>query len=568
MAENKAREIIKAFSSEDEFQILTNDFEARHQRLISAEEFLGYIDDVEISPKVRTLEEVVQRQKEILKTSTASGKFIFLISDFQENITNLDENTLVSSSEDSLINVNLVSLKSTVEKNLFIDSCWLETPVVLLNQSNSLVVRLTNTGEQPIENSRLSLKVNDQIKALSDFDIGAAATITDTVKFTLSEPGFSKAEVLIEDHPVIFDDSYYLTFEVEESSQILAINQQEPNQFITALFAEDNYFSLENKKVSKLDYSKFPSYSLIILNGLEIIPSGLAHELDEYVQAGGSITLFPGRSIDRQTYNSFLGKLKTNTITGLIEKPQTLAKINLEQAVFDEVFDDVPKNLLLPKTFLNYTFTKKTNSNEETMLSYADGQSFMSRYRHGQGEIYVCGAALDMDFSDLPSHALFVPMMYNVALFSNKTGKLAYFLGEDELIELPDEKSSAESIYKMTGKEGEFIPGQKSVGPSVLIDVKDQVNRSGEYVLSLEESGFNMPVSFNYNRAESDLKCLEVKELKSRYKASGFNVFESMEESITSAVKELDEGVVLWKLCVIFALIFLAVEILLLRFLP
>ena len=300
LAENKAREIVKAYNNEDEFQILTNDFEVRHQRLITSEEFNGYVDEIEISPQVRELKDVMERQKEILNKSSAANKVVFIISDFQESITNLEA--------DSGFSVNLVRLQSTVEKNVFIDSCWLEMPVILLNKSNSLIVRLTNTGEQPIENSRLTLKINDQIKALTDFDIAANSTMTDTVKFSLPEPGNYKAELNIEDHPVVFDDSYFLTFRVDASAKILAINRQEPNKFIQALFADDEYFVLKNKEVNKLDYSEFQGYELIILNNLEIIPSGLAHQLDEYVKNGGGLVIFPGRAIDRSSYNDFLQK--------------------------------------------------------------------------------------------------------------------------------------------------------------------------------------------------------------------------------------------------------------------
>ena len=261
-------------------------------------------------------------------------------------------------------------------------------------------------------------------------------------------------------------------------------------------------------------------------------------------------------------------KTNANTFSGLIEKTQNLARVNLQQAIFNEVFDDIPKNLLLPKTFFNYQFSKQIYTVSETLLSYNDGSSFMSRYVYGSGEMYVCAVPLDVEFTDLPNHAIFVPMMYNIALFSNRSGKLAYFLGHDELIEVPNEKVDAESVYKMTGVNGELIPVQKSVGSSVFIDVKDQVTQSGEYILSLEETGFSMPVSFNYDRTESLLNCLSLKQLKNRYAESGINVLESMEESITTAVKQLDEGIVLWKLCVILALVFLAVEILLLRFLP
>jgi len=59
-AKQRAREIVAAYSVEDEFQIITNDFEGRHQRLVGKEDAMSYIDEIEVTPAV----------KEISKTMT------------------------------------------------------------------------------------------------------------------------------------------------------------------------------------------------------------------------------------------------------------------------------------------------------------------------------------------------------------------------------------------------------------------------------------------------------------------------------------------------------------------
>ena len=48
-AKSKAAEIVKAYKPSDKFQLLTNDFEARHQRLMNREEFLQQLDEVKIA---------------------------------------------------------------------------------------------------------------------------------------------------------------------------------------------------------------------------------------------------------------------------------------------------------------------------------------------------------------------------------------------------------------------------------------------------------------------------------------------------------------------------------------
>lgn len=58
-AKRKAKEVIKAFQINDRFQVLTNDFEGKHQRLVNADEALQAIDEIKISSASRKLQQVL-----------------------------------------------------------------------------------------------------------------------------------------------------------------------------------------------------------------------------------------------------------------------------------------------------------------------------------------------------------------------------------------------------------------------------------------------------------------------------------------------------------------------------
>ncbi|MGZ4076963.1 MAG: hypothetical protein ACXVDW_05375, partial [Bacteroidia bacterium] len=78
-----------------------------------------------------------------------------------------------------------------------------------------------------------------------------------------------------------------------------------------------------------------------------------------------------------------------------------------------------------------------------------------------------------------------------------------------------------------------------------------------------------MGVSFNFNRKESDLTCYNSDQLKEQLKSSGLiniNVLEVNSKSLTSSLSEAEQGKKLWKLCLLLTLVFLAFEVLLLRF--
>ena len=94
-ARNKAVRIASAFDADDRFQLLTNDFEGRHQRFVSRDEFIQSVRETTISPAVRTLAEINSRQRDLFYRQRATSAVSYIISDFQQStlLTKLPDST-------------------------------------------------------------------------------------------------------------------------------------------------------------------------------------------------------------------------------------------------------------------------------------------------------------------------------------------------------------------------------------------------------------------------------------------------------------------------------------------
>src|SRR6202012_5168659 len=86
-AKRRAKEIASAYSINDSFQLLTQDFEGKHQRLLSRDEFNDAVDVVKISPQSRSLQQIINRQQSLLGIQANTLRSIYIVSDFQKNIT-------------------------------------------------------------------------------------------------------------------------------------------------------------------------------------------------------------------------------------------------------------------------------------------------------------------------------------------------------------------------------------------------------------------------------------------------------------------------------------------------
>ena len=558
-AKQRAREIVNAYDIGDEFQVITCDFEGRHQRLVSQEDALQLIDEVQPTYAVQPISKVIAKQKQVFNTAKSEHKISYLISDFQKNVTDLE------TIQDSTFEVNLIPLQSVQLRNVSIDSAWFEAPVQMLNQTNRLIVKVSNLSDDEVEDVRLSLQMNGQVKPLGNISLQANTSTFDTVNITIVRTGWHEAALSITDFPVNFDDTYYFTFNVKKEIKILSINESLGNRYINSAFGNTAYFKIENQATSQINYSTLSDYQLIILNQLNNIPSGLASELQQYIADGGNVGVFPNATSNLATYKSFLNSINANELTPYQQKEREVTYINTDEFIFNDVFINQSANLKLPTTTANFGVSRSRA--EEVLLRYRDGGSFVSKYSFNNGNLFLCAAPLDTDVSNLVQNGeVFVPLLYKMALATSKDSRIAYIIGKDEVIETDNKTEGTETIYKLKGKAEEFIPGQKSLGNKVILNVNNQVREAGFYNLFLEENEILGKFAFNYDRRESNLVYFTDIELKDKGGELIDVIAANTKADFKEIIGERSRGLVLWKYCLLIALVFLLIEVLLLRF--
>jgi hypothetical protein len=582
-ARKDARDIASAFKPSDQFQLLTNDFEGKHQRLVNREEFLENLEEVKLSPSVRTLSEVFSRQADVLNHSGAprGNKSAFLVTDFQKSITDPEK-----IKNDTAIEVRLVPVVPQETKNLYIDSCWFETPVRKLNQAESIHIRIRNASSQDYTNIPMKLFLNGQQKTPASFSIPANGKVDTLIAFTVREPGWQQGRVEITDSPITFDDIFYFSFEISKTIPVLCIEPAsksslpaDRNRPIGNLFHKDSAFAYTEVKETAIDYSSLGKNRLIILNGLNTISSGLSQELKRFIGGGGSLLLFPSSDIDVEAYRLFLNSMNTVSFTEKDTAGSKVDVLNFDQQIYREgVFEhkngsSIPSNaqLDLPVVFSHYKMEKNSHSNQEILMKLRNGDTFLARYGFEKGSIYLCSSALGATGSNFAQHALFVPTLLQIALFSTQQNRLFYTVGRNEIIELNGTPASGENVFHITSADGKFdiIPEHHIADAQTEIFIRNQVKEAGNYFLQTGREHL-AGLSFNYDRKESDISVWKPEDVKTRFDLPGltnFTLLESSQKGLHDQLTQIDQGKKLWKWCILLALLFLAAETALLRLL-
>ena len=202
----------------------------------------------------------------------------------------------------------------------------------------------------------------------------------------------------------------------------------------------------------------------------------------------------------------------------------------------------------------------------ENILKYRSGANYLDQFSLGSGQVYLAYAPLDKKYNTLVYNAaIFVPLMYKMSYASQLNKQRTYVVGRDFELESRQKSMGTEDIYSIQGTSARFIPAQRNVQGKMIMDVYGQIKRAGSYQLLDTEEQIVDQFAFNYDRKESDLNSMSLGDLKTFYKGYARIVDNAQEANLTNLVKTQSEGIRLWTLFLLLALVFLLLESLLLR---
>ncbi len=549
----KAKEIIMGYGQEDHFQILGHELSPSQNLWISRDEALLRLEEMEFTPEVKPLSVVTGRQKQSFAREEGSP-VAWIISDFQKSITDFTK-------VDSLYPLNLLPLKSVQEKNIAVDSAWFESPLQTLNQTAPLLFSIHNYTGEDADNVRVSVSLDGQERPEGSLDIAGGKIKIDTSNITVLSTGWHEIAIRISDFPVTFDDAYFLTFYVEQNLKILSINDHTSNDAVSAVFASQKNFILDQSTINSLEFATLTTYDLIILNELPSFSSGLTSVLHKYVQDGGKVLFFPAANGSLDAYNSLMTFMGAGKLQPFATKDRQVGKINTEAYVYHNVFSRTRSNMRLPKVSASFPI-EGSGSKGQSLLSFRDGGDLITFYTPGKGAFCVVTAPLDQKINDLSLQPeVFVPLLYKMSLYSSDERRLAYTIGKDQLIPMDKSKIDIDKDIKITGP-AQFIPGISALGSKILLDIQGLVKESGFYKVTQSDSVI-ASLAFNYDRRESDLTLTNVDELAKNKMLKIWS--DEQKTDFTQLIEETRQGKQLWKWCIIFSLIFIGLEIALIR---
>ncbi|MFY7828443.1 MAG: BatA domain-containing protein [Flectobacillus sp.] len=570
---SKVEELLTAFPQGSRLQLLTNDFSAQEHSLANAQQIKERTTTIDYTHTPRTIENVLKRQGSLAaKHQSQGGNQFILFSDFQKSTSGVLNQIKV----DTASTVFLVPVQAKAIQNVFVDSVWLNTPFIREMQVNTLTVKLSNTGERAVQNLPIKLFVDEVQIASAVANIDAHGVTTANFNFTVKDKGFKKGRISFDDTPVTFDNDYYFVLHAAPKIRVLHLfGQSAPEKFVQHVFENDSVFALRSISASNVDVGQIRTADLVVLEGVQLIDGSLSASVQEFIKAGGSVMLIPPTAPDIANYNAFLGKYGIRNIQLKSSSPtesSILAEPSKSDGFFGDIFDssNLRAMLQMPSQSANLTWQVAG----QKLLQFRNGMPYLSSTKVGQAEIYLLASPLSKEWGDFARNALFVPIMYKIGALSVRQEPSAYSF-KDNTFTIDVENANANTNFKLRKGKLELIPVQQLNGKQLTIELPkaNQLNEgqsieSGYYEL-LNNGKVERILAFNHDHSESQMDFYSSQELKSIFGGQkNIQVFDQIDDTdFVKTFKEQNFGKALWRYFLIGALVCLAIEILLVRFL-
>lgn len=567
----KVEELLTVFPQGSQLQLLTNDFSSDEHSIGNTQQIKERTTTIGFTHTPRTFDNVLKRQMSLAaKHNSQGGNQYLWFSDFQKSTAG----DLAKLTMDSASRLFIVPVQAKAFQNIFVDSVWLSTPFVREMQTNQLTVRLFNTGERSVENLAVKLFIDDTQVSSTIINVGSKVSTNANFAFNIKGKGFKKARISFDDTPITFDNDYYFVLNAAPTIKVLHLfGQISTNHYIPTVFDNDSVFAFRSFSASNVDLGQFKNADLIVLEGIQTIEGTMRSALQEFVRAGGSLFIIPTQSPDLQNYNSFLANfnirgIQAKTITEADFTP--LAEPVKSSAFFNDIFDNTTQKELLQMPNQGGILSWQVMGDK--LLSFRNNQPFLTTSKSGNGKVYLLASPLDSQFGEFAKNALFVPIMYKMAALSVRQEPTAYSF-EQNTFTVEVENGTKNTSFKLRRGKLEIIPVQNLNGKQLTIELPkaNQLNdnqsiESGYYEL-IANGKVERMVAFNHDHKESMMDFYSVDELKSIFNGKkNVQVFDKIDDvDFVKTFKEQNFGVSLWKYFLIAALVFLAIEILLVR---
>lgn len=521
------QELIENFPNDQEINIITNSISFKNKTIDAIKNELIAL---EYTPNQLDYKSILLKAEQLFKSNT--DKQLVCISDFQN--TSAIDSTYFNSEYSTKLIQNLPAS----QKNISIDSAYFSTQ----NATTLLNVVVKNQFSD-LKSVPIALYNNDSL--ISKTAVSLEKPLN-SVAISLPNTSDLNLKIKLSDQNCVNDNTFYVSKSKPLKQHVLAIGSDDKNAFLAKIFTEDEFIFTQFNP-SHINYNLLEQQHVIIINELKSISDALITTLSTFSDKGGTLIFIPSENGSINEYN------KINSIFSTKKEHEVrLTTIHFSHSIYSNVFEKTISNFQFPTFKTHYQLKNYHN----TLLTLENGSPLLVN----NGNFYTFSAALNEKNTNFKQAPLIVPTLYNIAKNSLKAVIPYYTIGRKNNIDIPI-KLKTDEVLNLQKERFNFTPLQHIQAEKVTLNIHNTPNDSGIYNVLDTENSIISKLAFNYDQSESTIDYHDIKTLESEHIQASYSVANTV-----SSLNSVAQVATLWKWFVIFAILFLLVELLILKY--
>ncbi|MDN4166972.1 hypothetical protein QWY31_15785 [Cytophagales bacterium LB-30] len=394
-----------------------------------------------------------------------------------------------------------------------------------------------------------TLYLNESQVGLLDFQLRA-----DTFFLTKQYQEVQRGELQIQSDDVVFDNQFFFTVDMVQAIAVLEIKGKDAISLEKAF--ENEVFSYSMRREDAYNSAELQNKDLVILHGISANPL-ISEDIEAHINRGGYVLVIPNEkgSIPLVRIEPYLQLVRSDSA-------DVLKPIDTDVPYYDGVFVGKQERMAMPKVRRVWDMAFGSNG----IMLFDDGNSFYGQLP-GAASVFVLASPLDKAFTDFFTHSLFIPTLYQLAFKASRLNTpIAYYLGKGTIsIPLQVDENQAQ-VFRLVDSEKEIIPIQQYANGVLTLELPLAELTVGHYDLIYGDSLYRK-LAFNYPKSESVLEYYSPDEVFDTDNSNFTAVDLDRIDQYRIQLAQAGDDMAFWKWSILLALMFLAIEVLLIRYL-
>jgi hypothetical protein len=564
-SKNRAIDLVRGFDENEKVNLITADMLSIHQRFYSKSEVIDMIKNVDFSARTTSLESILNLQLDLFNNlDKEANNRLFIFSDFQKSSFEINDWSRPE------VPTFLYQCIPSNPGNIYVDSVWFETPVHRINTPAEIFFRIQNNSSKDINDLPVSLSIEGNNPGPKRVTVAANSFVDESIKFTDKTAGLRSGSIKISTGQLFYDDEFFFSYQIKEEVKILLITGEEDKTTnIEQLYGLDDYYNCTVSTILSVSMEDFADKELIILQNVNNIPSGIQDLIDKAVNSGATIALIPGANIDSDNWANMLAKYKLPFLGKMDTSNISLGYFNDKDPLYTGVFEGEPDNFKFPRLYGGYGLSISSNNNFITLFGSSENRPFLIYSYYNKGRFVLTSSPLNPRYTDFQNHALFAATFLRFAETATFQSPLYMEIGSMYNYPMNREIDEKNPVHlRNESLEVDIIPqlvnssGSRSISFSHL---ENELKTAGIYELTNDQE-FKDKLAINYDRNESETDPFTLEEAIANFESIGWNNVREIEVGDNGTIEiNKFQAKEYWRILLILALVFLAIEILLIK---